>query len=701
MSVTIIIGEKPDSTLKIAEALAEKNLVKKRSKYGINYYEFIRNSRKHIAVAAVGHLFNLKQVEKGSGYPIFDAEWVPSFKTKKSSFSERYYKTIQEVAKSNRDYDMISACDFDNEGSVIAANIIKFIFRKNEARRMKFSTLTKIDLVNAYENIMPTLDWGNIIAGETRHYLDWFYGMNTSKALMLAIKKNAKRFAILSAGRVQAPTLVLLADREMEIGNFVPQPYWQLQSVLLIDGDEVIALYEKDKIWNKNEAEKILERCSNKPAIVDDVNKKKYAQPPPFPFNITSLQTEAYRLFGFSPQYTMSIAQKLYTSAHISYPRTSSQRLPPQIGYKKILEALSGNKKYEALCKALLALPQLKPIEGKLVDMAHESIHPTVEPPKDIKYLSGPAQKIYDLICRRFLSLFAKDAIKEIMQVVFDINGYKFLSSGRRVLEKGWMEFYGPYAKFDELILPSLKKVDRLDVKKLEMLDKETLPSPRYSQASIIKELEKRNLGTRATRSSILQTLYDRNYITDKIIRVTELGLKMAQVIKNYVPDFADEKLTRSFEKKLEDIAEGKERKEMVLDKAKIAVTKICDEFKQNEDKIGNELGEAIIQTQNHQSILGPCPKCGKNLKILFSPKTKHYFVGCTGYKDGCRTAFPLPRNASFQALNKVCDKCKTPIIKVLRRGRRPFNMCLDPLCIEKESWKTWRKGREKAKPTD
>jgi DNA topoisomerase-1 len=323
-----------------------------------------------------------------------------------------------------------------------------------------------------------------------------------------------------------------------------------------------------------------------------------------------------------------------------------------------------------------------------MTDSAHEAIHPTVEPPRDFK-LSTPAQNIYDLICRRFLSLFAKDAVRESVEIVIDVDGNKFLANGRRTLEKGWMEFYGPYARFEETTLPDLEKGDKLDVKKLEMLDKETLPPPRYSQASIIKELEKRNLGTRATRSNILQTLYDRNYITDKIIRVTELGLKMAIVIKKYVPDFADEKLTRRFEQSLEKIMTGKEDKEKILNKAKKAVILICEEFKQNEDKIGKELGEAITQTQDSQTILGPCPKCGKDLKVLYSPKTRKHFVGCAGYKDGCRTAFPLPRNAMIKRMDKICDKCKTPIIQVIRRGRRSFRMCLDPNCETKSEWKS------------
>jgi len=682
----VIITEKPDACARIAEALAEKELKNKTSRYGVDYYEFLRNGKKHIAVAAVGHLFNLKQKDKGWDYPIFNADWMPSFKAiKKSAFSEKYFRTIEDIAKNVSEY--IIACDYDAEGSLIGFNILKFICEKDDGKRMLFSTLTKQDLIKSYESMMQHLDWGNIAAGETRHYLDWMYGINTSRALTLAIKKNSKRFAILSTGRVQGPLLSILADKELEIKKFVPKPYWQLQLILLINGNEIIALYEEDKIWNKENAEKIFKECKDKSAIVDDVIKKKYKQVPPVPFNITSLQTEAYRFFGYSPQQTLNIAQNLYTNAYISYPRTSSEKLPPQIGYREILKALSKIKKYEGLCKALLALPELSPVEGKRIDPAHEAIHPTVEPPKDVKKLQGPAQKIYDLIVRRYLSHFAQEAIRESIQLLINVNGKKFVTTGRRTIERGWMEFYGPYANFDEIILPDLKKGDTLNVKQLDLLNKQTAPPPRYSQASIIKELEKRNLGTRATRAAILQTLYDRNYITDKIINVTNLGLKIAESIKNYVPDFADEKLTRRFEKDLEDIMKGKEKKEKVLNKAKKAVTKICEEFKQNEDKIGKELGEAIIQTQNDKAIIGPCHKCGKDLKILFSPKTRKFFVGCSGYKDGCKTGFPLPHNAYFQRLDKICDKCHTPIIQVIRKGKRPFRMCLEPTCETKADW--------------
>jgi DNA topoisomerase-1 len=731
---TIILCEKPDAMVHLAKALAEKDLKKKTSKYGVDYYEFYKNGKKHIAVAAVGHLFNLKQSKKIKGwvYPIFDVEWRPSYIVRKSSkFSEKYFKTIEEVASNGSTY--ISAADFDDEGSTLAWNILHFICKQSDAKRMKFSTLAKPDLIEAYESMSSHLDWQNIERGITRHKLDFYYGVSTTRALTLAIKKNAKRFSILSTGRVQGPVLTLLAEKELDIKKFVPKPYWQLQLMLLINGNEIIALYEKEKIWKEDEAKKIFKDCKDKPAVVIDVKKRKYKQTPPVPFNITSLQTEAYRLFGYSPQQTLNITQNLYSNAYVSYPRTSSEKLPPQINYKAILEAISKIKKYGKLCEILLALKELRPVEGKRTDPAHEAIHPTVEPPKDVKKLRGPEQKIYDLICRRFLTHFAEEAIRESMQVLIDVNGNKFSTTGRRTIEKGWMEFYGPYAKFGELILPDLKKGDKLNIKKLEMLSKETSPPPRFSQASIIKEMEKRGLGTRATRSAILQTLYDRNYVMDKSIKVTDLGLKVASTLKKYVPDFVDEKLTRQFEKDLDKVMEGKIKKEKVLKKAEKTVTKICDEFRKNEDKIGKELGEAIIQTQNDKAVLGECKNCGGTLKIMFSPFSRKMFVGCTSYskckvcgfskkackckcpicgqpkgkckcswKDkkwtpSCQTGYPLPHGASFQRLDKVCEKCNTPIIRVIRKGKRPFNMCLDPKCETKADWgKPKKKGSKK-----
>lgn len=721
---TIIIAEKPDAAERLALALADGKPKKKSSNQGVSYYEFERNGKKHIVVAAVGHLFNLKQTGgKGWTYPIFDVSWEPSFKIRKqSAFSEKYFRTIEEVVKnSGKDCDYISAADFDNEGSTIAWNILRFICNVTEAKRMKFSTLTKPDLVKAYEEASPKLDFPQIEAGIARHTLDFFYGVNTSRALTLAIKKAAKRFAVLSAGRVQGPVLCMLAEKENEIRKFVPKPYWQLELKLDLKGQEIIAQHEDEKIWNEDEAKKIFSLCKSKSAEVESVEKKNYRQSPLVPFNITSLQTEAYRFFGFSPQQTLSIAQELYTKAYISYPRTSSEKLPPQIGFREILQALAKNGKYEKICMHLLDLPELKPNEGKRVDPAHESIHPTVEPPK--KILLAMQQKIYDLICKRFFAVFGKEALREAMKVSAMLNGNRFVFTGRRTLEKGWMNLYGQYAKFDEIILPELKKGESLDVKKLDMLSKQTAPPPRYSQASMIKEMEKRELGTRATRSAILQTLYDRNYIQDKSLKVTDLGMKVADTLKKYVPDLVDEKLTRKFEKYLEKIMEEKIKKEKVLNQAKKALIRISNEFRENEDKIGKDLADSVMKTQDDRAVLGKCVKCDGELKVMFSPFSKKHFVGCTSYSrcavcgftkkackcvcpicggekgkcacewkqkiwtPKCQYGMPLPANATIQRTDKICDKCHTPIIMVYRKGKRPFKMCIDINCETKKLW--------------
>lgn len=729
---TVIIAEKPDAAMRIAEALADGKPVKNTSVFGTDYYEFTRKGKKHIVVAAVGHLFNLKQNSKGWTYPISDAEWLPSYKAiGKSAFSEKYFKTIELVAKSNEKSQLISAADYDNEGALIAWNIIRFIFKQKDAKRMKFSTLTKQDLIKAYEEATPHLDWPNIISGETRHWLDWIWGINASRALTLAVKKFSPRFSIISAGRVQGPTLSILAEKELEIKKFKSKPYWQLQLLLSLGKQEIAAGYEIERLWDKAEAEKIFKECKDKEAVVEKVTTKQYKQSPPNPFNITSLQTEAYRLFGYSPQMTLNIAQGLYTRAYISYPRTSSEKIPPQIGYRDILKAIAEIPKYSKLADEILKSKELIPTEGKGVDPAHEAIHPTVEPPKDIKKLRGPEQKIYDLVVRRYLTLFAKESIRESMQVLLLVGKHKFHLTGRRTIERGWMVYYGPYSKLDEIILPELEKGDKVKTKKLDLFSKQTEPTPRFSQASIIKEMEKRGLGTRATRAAILQTLYDRGYILDKSIKVTDLGLELAKVLKNYVPDFVDEKLTKEIEVELDKVFKGKIKKEKVIEEAKKAIAKICEEFKANEDKIGKELGKAVVTTQEDKTTLGICKNCGGNLKVLFSIFTKKNFVGCTGYnkckkcgfskkackckckicgaekgkcKDSwkekewtpfCNTGYPLPFGATFQRMGKNCDKCGTPMITVIRKGKRPFRMCLDPKC---ETKKDWGKPRTKSK---
>jgi DNA topoisomerase-1 len=724
--VVVIITEKPDASRKIAEALAEKNTLKKyTNEENVTYYEFMRNGKKHIVVCAVGHLFNLSPVSKGWIYPVFDAEWKPSFEVNRDAkFSKKYFDVVKEMIGNGSEY--IVATDYDTEGSVIGFNILRFLAGLKDAYRMKFSTLTKDELIEAYNNMSKHLDFNQIEAGLTRHQLDWLWGINLTRALTLALKNyNGKGFSILSSGRVQSPTLAMLVERELEIRNFKPKPFWELELHVKIDGIEAVANYEKGRIWNKDDADKILQACKGKDAIVKDIKKKRYKQAPPVPFNTTDLQAEAYQQFKFSPQQTMSIAESLYQQGFISYPRSSSQKLPPSINYEKILKALASLPQYKKFAEELLKKEKLVPVEGKKDDPAHPAVYSTHEIP-DLSKLTPQERKIYDLITRRTLAVFADEAIRETNTVSLDVNGHIFLLVGKRTLEPGWTKIYEPYLKREELILPELKIGQTVKVIKLEELAKETQPPARYSQGSIIKEMESRNLGTRATRSEILQTLYDRGYISGKSIQVTKLGEAVTKALKEYCPRIVSEELTRKFEEEMELVYNGKKKREDVINEARKTLKEILEEFKLNEKSIGKKLAEALEVTREEERTIGTCLNCKTGyLRIFFSPVTKKRWVGCTNYFNcgncgfsieackceceicgrekrkckhtwkekkwlpSCKTSFPLPASGQIKSLEKSCEYCGWPLIQVWRKGSRPFKMCLLPNCASKDNWKS------------
>ena len=338
---------------------------------------------------------------------------------------------------------------------------------------------------------------------------------------------------------------------------------------------------------------------------------------------------------------------------------------------------------------------ELKANEGKKEDSAHPSIHPTSETP-ELSKLNAQQKKLYDLVVRRFLAVFGEPSLRESMKITFDISGEKYPVTGRRTIEKGWMEYYGNYAKVDETVFPQVKKGQKFEVKELALLSKETSPPPRFSQGSIVRELEKHNIGTKTTRAQILQTLYDRGYIIGKSIEVTDIGIKIAQILEKYVPDIVSEELTRKFEKDMEGIEKEKKKREDVVKSARRVLNKIAKEFKLHEEKIGAELEKAILETKQQQSILGPCPNSGDDLKILFSPRTRKRFVGCFGYPK-CKTGFPIPLVGRIDRTDKICEECKTPIIQVWRQGRRPFRMCLDPKCSTKADWNKKNEQKKEA----
>ncbi|HIE41129.1 MAG TPA: DNA topoisomerase I [Candidatus Aenigmarchaeota archaeon] len=676
--VHLIITEKPQAAKKIADAIL--NNYKEKKKFSVPYCE----SKDGIIVApAAGHIFTLRDKKNKKNYPNFDLEWKPSFRRNK--FIKNFYELISYLGKFSE--DIIIATDLDIEGEVIGYNIYRFLANGKKVYRMEFSTLTKNELKKAYENKKEGYNVGLAEAGLTRHYLDYYYGVNISKAMTSSIKTTTGRYYLLSSGRVQGPALAILAKREEEIISFKPKPYWQLNFTTKKSNkqkfNELTFEYEIDKIWKNDEAKNIFNRCKNKNAEIIEIKERKYKVLPPIPFDLTGMQMEAYKVYGFTPARTQAIAQRLYLVGLISYPRTSSQKLPSTINYRTIISQLI--KKFE-VGKELLDR-ELVPREGKKTDPAHPAIYPTGELPKT--KLSSEEQKLFSLIVHRFFAVFGEPAERLGVGIKARIENYNFSCTGSRTIKENWLKLY-PFAKLQEVELPEFEKGEILIVEKLNLIKKETQPPPRYSQASLVKELEKKDLGTKSTRAIIVQTLYDRNYIEGKQIKVTKLGMNVVKTLSKYAPEFLSEELTAKFEKEMEKVENDKKKKEEVLNEAREILTNLFDKFRKKEEEIGKYLAKTVEETREDQNTVGDC-KCGGKLKFIVMYNGSR-FVGCSNYPK-CKNSYPMPRNSWIEKTGKICEHCGLPILRVFRKGKRPFNMCLDPKCKSKENW-------ENKKPT-
>ncbi|MBS7633631.1 DNA topoisomerase I, partial [Candidatus Bathyarchaeota archaeon] len=503
MSHCLIITEKPDAAHRIAIALDTNGKPETHHERHVPYWTAWRN-KKLVIVPAIGHLYTVaKEHTEKEPYPIFNFKWTPRhIAEKKAKHLATWIEVIAKLAAKADTF--VDACDYDIEGSIVGYMILKYACKNKEniAMRMKYSTLTKEELEKAYSSLLPHLDFPMIEAGKTRHEIDWLYGINLSRALTTATKNASGKYATLSTGRVQGPTLKFVAAREKTIKSFVPTPYWLVKAQIDIAGSFFDAEYEKNPIKTRKEAETVLADCRGKDGKIETIESKRLLQQPPPPFDLGSLQSEAYKLFKYTPKQTAETAQHLYLDALISYPRTSSQKLPRTINYKQILKNLSTLPEYNKKTLELLIKPELKPKEGVKQDSAHPAIYPTGHLPE--RPLNHMEKKVWDLVIRRFMSVFAEPATIETSTIHITIGKHIFHLKGRQVIEKGWLHFYEPYAWIIEAILPPIKEGETLKVEKLFKEDRFTSPPPRYNQRTLLEEMEKHEIGTKATRAEII-----------------------------------------------------------------------------------------------------------------------------------------------------------------------------------------------------
>jgi DNA topoisomerase-1 len=473
--------------------------------------------------------------------------------------------------------------------------------------------------------------------------------------------------------------------REKAIRYYVPTPYWTVKAEAEIADSLIEADYEKGVIKTKKEANRITYACKGKNGEIEKIDVKRFQQLPPAPFDLGTLQSEAYSLFGYTPMRTSNIAQRLYLDALISYPRTSSQKLPRSINYGAILKDLNRAPKYKELAAELLVQKELKPEEGKKEDSAHPAIYPTGNLPERV--LDESESNIWDIVVRRFMAVFGESSIMEIIKAYVNVNGHRFFLRGKQTLEEGWARFYKPYVRSEEVLLPPVKEGQIINIKRVILEDRFAKPQSRYNPSSLLKRMEEAGIGTKATRANIIQTLYDRKYVRDERMTVTDLGLEVLEVLRKHCSTVVSVKLTKELEDKMSKIQSNVEKRDNILVDAVEILKPVLEALRRKENIIGERLSNATKNLRLEDRTIGTCPACktGK-LVTLYSRRTGKRFVGCTNYfKGSCRASFPLPQKGAIRPLWKNCRRCGWPMVHVRIKGRRTWTLCFNPECSLKK----------------
>lgn len=612
---TLVICEKPDAARRIAYALGTSNsLERSQSRGPLSFFDITsyNSQQRFIICAAIGHMYSLIDATNHTAtYPVFDLEWTPTIsKSGRPSRIKRIIEMISYFSKNATNY--VHACDYDQEGELIGYNILEYACngKYEKSQRAKISTLTNEDIRKSFNNLLEP-NKGLAEAGKSRHIIDFIYGINLSRALSQSYKKNSHDnnklcHNNLSIGRVQGPTLAFITNRECQIRKHIPDPYWSVLTEFETDSGYIIkTCYEHERIRLLPEAFSIFNGCKGKDGQVSEMKNQEIKLLPPHPFSLGDLQKEAYILFKISPSHTLTIAQRLYLDALISYPRTSSQKLPPSIGYKKIISRLAAiSADYAGLIQLLCKqYHNLSPNEGKKSDPAHAAIYPTGQKPSN--KLQKIEFKIYDLIVRRFLATFANPSISLHTIVSIKINDYIFNTEGKIQIYEGWTQFYKPYFRSETLQqLPELHKNEILKNININMIEKFIQPPRRFNQATLLEKMEKDQIGTKTTRANIINVLFKRNYITvtnhrsrkyeGEWIEATDPGFAIIEAIGKYIPNILSVDLTRSMERDLEKIEKGKCNDALVIEKAADRLIKSLMFFKKNEANIGKHIAQAF-----------------------------------------------------------------------------------------------------------
>ncbi len=579
-------------------------------------------------------------------------------------------RSLKNLAKKSD--EIIIATDFDREGELIGSDALSCIKEVNDTApvsRARYSAITKEEITHAFNNLVD-LDVNLAQAGESRQDIDLIWGAVLTR--FLTIVKFAGYGNVRSSGRVQTPTLALIVARERERMAFIPEDYWVIKGSFVHDNFEFKAPHATARFKKEADADKVMQDVEGQTsARVAAIEKKHRRIQPPVPFNTTSLMAAA-SAEGLSPARTMRLAESLYMDGYISYPRVDNTVYPSSLNYADILKRISANPAYRPYAQELLAKKTLKATRGKTETTDHPPIHPTnVATPEDLP----PAEyKLYNLIARRFMATLSDPAEIEGTKVMLDVNGQPFVVKGDVLVVPGFRAIY-PYGLKKDEQLPALTEGEEVVFEGAEKTKKQTEPPARYSQGKLIQEMEKLGLGTKSTRHSIIERLYTVKYIQNDPIEPSQLGIAVIDALGKFAPHVTSPDMTANLENEMTAIASGGSAKiDVVGHSRKLLAGELANLIPHSE-----EVKDALADAVAADAYVGPCPKCGKDLQLRTSQKTRSMFIGCSGWPD-CDVTYPLPKG-KIETLDEPCPKCGMPQIKVTAFRSKPRTLCIDPEC--------------------
>ena len=687
MSKTLVLAEKPSVARELARVLGCK-------KSGEGFLE----EEQYIVTWALGHLVELAPPEDyDKAWAKWDLLTLPMLPDKMKTVvipqSGRQFRAVQSLMRRGDVSDLVIATDAGREGELVARWIMEKAGWKKPAKRLWISSQTDKAIKEGFAHLRPAADYDNLYhSARARSVADWVVGLNVTRAL--TCKYNAQ----LSAGRVQTPTLALIVDREEEIRKFQPKEFFTVSVKL---PGFTATWRDKDgqaRIFNREQAEALAARLDGKTAVLTEVKRTWKQTPPPAAYDLTELQRDANKKYAYSAKETLSVMQNLYEIHKIlTYPRTDSRYISDDV-VPTLPERLRSVMidEYAPLARQIMTR---RPLQTRyLVNNAKVSDHHAIIPTEEqveLWRLSGPERNIFDLVARRFLAVLLPPFEYEEVSLKLTIDGETFHARGKVVKELGWKAAYD--RSFDleedsdeeerEQSLPDLKQGDKLTVQSVRINPGKTAPPKRYTEATLLTAMEHPaaqvkdkdqskileetgGLGTPATRADIIEKLFSAFYIErrGKELVPTSKGI---QVVGLAPADLRSASLTAQWERRLGDIAQGKEREDAFVGEMKGYASHLVAEVK------------ASDATYTHDNVTREkCPDCGKFLLSVKGKRGK--LLVCPDRECGYRRSVT-------QTTNARCPNCHKKM-ELRGEGDKQLFACV---CGYRERLSDFKKRRE------